>query len=437
MHPKVQHERRSVLGLLSRIRASKFATDVAWNLVTYGILGASGLLLSTIIGGVYGMEAMGIFRQVFAAFILVSQLNVLGLHFSVTKHVAEFSGDRNVCCQIITAALLLTATVSGVVTVLAIPGADWLGWAMDSEGVRTGWLCALPGLFFFAINKVQLAALNGFRLMKAFGAGQAVRYVLLVLMLLGCIVTGVPGAHLPIILSGTEIVLFLILFAHTRRFFQLAAIRKCGSWVKRHAVFGVKGMVSGALTELNATADLLILGLFCSDAVVGVYGMASIIVEGIAELSMILRYNLNPLLTKFIAQRESKQLEGLIRRGKRLFFSASVGMGIVALAAFPPFVYFLLRRPEFIAGFAPFAILILGYVLRSGYAPFGMIFIQAGYPGIHSWMIALTVMCNILLNLLLIPVLGMVGAAVATGAAYLVSIAFLKVFAWRLLAIRM
>jgi O-antigen/teichoic acid export membrane protein len=64
-------------------------------------------------------------------------------------------------------------------------------------------------------------------------------------------------------------------------------------------------------------------------------------------------------------------------------------------------------------------ILIIGLVIFSTTIPLDHILIQAGQPGNQSLLMSINVMINILLNLALIPVFGLYGAASATAIAFI------------------
>ena len=82
-------------------------------------------------------------------------------------------------------------------------------------------------------------------------------------------------------------------------------------------------------------------------------------------------------------------------------------------------------------------ILVIGYVVISGYNCFIGILIQGGAPGTFTWLMLITVVCNIILNAVLIPFLGIYGAATATAIAYCIQTALAVVFARQLFGVRL
>ncbi|HKX46644.1 MAG TPA: hypothetical protein VJP77_08065, partial [Planctomycetota bacterium] len=72
----------------------RLARGVAWNLASLGILGVSGFALLALVERVYDAEALGLFQQVWGAYVLLSQAAVGGLDRSVLQRVAGHARDR-------------------------------------------------------------------------------------------------------------------------------------------------------------------------------------------------------------------------------------------------------------------------------------------------------------------------------------------------------
>lgn len=414
----------------------KFGRDVFWNYVSFAVLGVSGIIINILIGRLYGAEILGVFNQVYALYVLFSQFSVGAIHLSVLKHVSQFAEDRETCNSVISSAVVLTILVATAVCVVVLVLRHRIGVLLGSQGVAIGLGYALPGLFFFSLNKVLLSVLNGFRRMKAYAFSQALRYVLLVILLGIGIAKGAPGVVLPAIFSGAELILLVWLVVCTWRSFSFVSPLRWGRWAVRHAVFAGKAVTGGVLTETNTRVDVLMLGYFSTDRVVGIYSFAAVLVEGIAQLPIVIRINVNPVLARLAGKKQLDELKDVIRRGVRIFYPAMGLVGVAAVLIYPVLIRLFIHKVVFMAGWPVFCILMTGLVLASGYMPFNMLLVQAGYPGFYTWLVGLTVLSNIILNAMLIPLVGMYGAAIATGMAFVLSVTFLKFLVRRSLQIR-
>lgn len=413
---------------------SKFHRDVWWNALSFAVMGISSIALNILLLAKYGGQTLGAFNQVYAVYILASQVAAFGLPSSVLKYIAEHSENHSHCNEILTSALLLVLGIAGCVCLVYYFSAFGVGKLLDSEAVRKGMIFSVCGLWFFAINKILLAFLNGRQFMKAFALFNSYRYVALPAFLVTFIVIGLPGYISPLVFTLTEATLFVALLVFVFRFWSITLPdKKC---LKAQLVFGSKSLVGGTAAEMNTRVDVLMLGVFCSDKVVGIYSFAAMLAEGIDLIPVIFRVNYNPLLTKQVIACRLEELCSLIKGFVKRWHPIALVIGVAAVLAFPLLVKIITNDPELSKGWAVFAILIAGIILRSGYYVFWELPVQAGHPGWQTTLILLVMVGNILLNFLLIPRWGIYGAATATAITFLLSIVWLKIVVNKILGIR-
>jgi len=89
----------------------KFQIDFSWNFLSLGILAISGILINFVILSFYSVDALGIFNQTYAIFVIASQFSVLGIHFSVLKRASKKHKDIARHSKIL---------ISGIMSVLII-----------------------------------------------------------------------------------------------------------------------------------------------------------------------------------------------------------------------------------------------------------------------------------------------------------------------------
>jgi O-antigen/teichoic acid export membrane protein len=112
-------------------------------------------------------------------------------------------------------------------------------------------------------------------------------------------------------------------------------------------------------------------------------------------------------------------------------------VGLIAALLYPFAVRLLSGGGEFAESWLPFALLMGGIVAISGYYPFHQTLLMADLPAWHTLLMSGTVGCNVLFNALLIPRLGIAGAALATGLALGMSVVLLKLLVRRLVGLRL
>lgn len=405
-------------------------------MVSFVIMGLCGILANILIGHFFDTVTLGIFNQVWAFYIFLSQLGAYGIHYSVLKFIAEVHEDMARTKVIALSAIVLAVVFASVLTAFSCLAPPVLESMFKSPELAEAWMFAVPGLWFFCINKVLLAIINGRLQMKTFAVANSSRYIILVFGILVMAQLKLPRSQIPMVLSVAEGVMFVGLVAHLQSIFRPVARAEFTAWIRSHLSFGTRSFVSGALMELNTRVDIIVLGFCSSDAAVGIYSMAASVAEGFAQIATVLRNNFNPIITRLYYEGKLEELSRQLRRGRNLFYISMFPASLLAIGVFPFFIEYVVRNNDFIEGWWPFTFLVGGVFAASGYLPFIMIFLQAGRPLLHTIFQSTVVVVNFALNLALVPVLGAKGAGLATGLSFVFMAAGIGVLSNRRLQIR-
>lgn len=416
---------------LKQLFAGRFQRDVAWNFASLGMLAISGAALNVGIGRYYDEAALGVFNQALVAYTIASQLAAAGINLSALRRVAEKPHEDEHVRAILASSMVPTVLLASAVTVLywflRHPIAGWL----ESDGVARAIEASTPGLFFFAINKNLLGIVNGLQRMKAFALYTTLRYFGILVALIACFVADVAGDRLALVFSVAEAALFVALAFDLRRYARLPPPPGWTSWIREHITYGTKSVLAGVILELNAKVDIWMLGIYLTDGPVGVYSFAAFVAEGVFQLIVVLQQNYNPILARTFAEKRYDELHAVVRKGRRGTYLLMVPICAVATLVYPFAVSILTGREGFDASFAPFAALMIGTAIAAGWLPFAQALLMAGKPGWHTLFMALVVGTNIAGNALLIPYLGLSGAAIATAISLAASIVYLRVLVRR------
>lgn len=414
----------------------KFGQDVLWNVASFGIMAACGIGINLIIGRWYSPAVLGVFNQTYAIFVIVSQFAVAGIHLSVVKYVAQFSDKGGIYRAMNTAALFLAMLFAGIsCAALGLFSSQISRW-FGSPGLAAGILYIIPGLFFFSINKVLLSILNGLSRMRIYAIYQSLRYITIVAGLLVITALQLPGESLMLSFTIAELVLFIAMLPAIYREFAMPPLHTLRRYLRVHFDFGMRSFLSNVFLQTNNRVDILILGLFWSDRTVGIYSFAAILVDGIFQLPVVLRTNYNPVLVKLISENQVEALKATAKKGVRITYAAMLAICLSALLFFPLGALVVSHSADYLRSWPVLAVLLTGLTLGAGYIPFSNILLQAGRPGLHTIMVGLWVLANIVMNILLVPMYGIWGAAVATALAYASLAIFVKVSTWWVLKLR-
>lgn len=387
------------------------------NYCSLGLVAICGILINVIIIKEFTPADLGVYNLGYALFVIVSQLSCCGVHLSCLKSLSVAKTAQH--SVIMLSALILVVVLSVTVSTLFFMCGPYIISLFSGSSLDRSIPVIAIALVFYSINKVLMFSINGLGRMKLYASFQTAR-ALLLLSYIGLAATvrfdyPLVGAFLfsELVLAG---VLLALLYPNLRVNFRLKALKL---WALKHFKFGRSALLGGLSTELNTRVDVLFLAFFLSDAIVGVYSFVSMLVEGFYQLLVVVKANINPLLAKFIHKRQYRELE---RFTHKIFIASFLGLLVCAAlmyAVYPFFVGLLGLGIEVASANYILATLLMFMVMASGWMPFDQILTQAGRPILSSRLYLIVTLINIMMNLALVPFLGMLGAAIATGISWL------------------
>lgn len=408
--------------------------SVIANYCSLAIVATSGLVANFIIVAKFGTSALGIYNLSFAIYLILSQVSTFGIQLSCLRiiPITKIEEAPNIIISGLCAVLVTSLLVCGIF-ILLFP---LLTSVYDYSELKPALNYIAIATALFSINKVLLFSINGLNRMTAFAIAQALRGLLMIgfiILISYRLQTGVP---LVATFVFSELVLGVLLLVYlVKNFigFKLETT-KIKSYFFKHLNFGKKAFLSGLGTELNARVDVIVLGIFVSEAMVGLYSFISMVVEGVAQLLVVLKNNLNPLLSKAMKRDEGVTLEQLSRKmfGLSVSFMLLVVLSLNALyyVVFVWFDYNLFDSVKDVAiGQTILFILTFCLLISSGWLIFDQLLALADYPDINSAIYIGSTMLNLVLNFILIPSFGLTGAAFATGVSWVV---FAVVLNWQI-----
>lgn len=189
--------------------------------------------------------------------------------------------------------------------------------------------------------------------------------------------------------------------------------------------FGARGQVGNLLSLLNYRLDFVILGAMTGPAVLGSYAVASKFAELLRLPSLSLYWVLYPRFAKDDAALAESRARRLIPRAGLL-----TAAGAVPLALAAGFIVPAIYGDDFRPAIVPAQIILLGLAAEGSAGVITAFLYGRGRPGLNSLAMGGGLVLTVVLDLLLIPSLGAVGAAWASAVAYLTTTGMLIVSFW-------
>jgi O-antigen/teichoic acid export membrane protein len=392
--------------------ARKFAFDVSWVFISQVITLATGFLLSVILGRFLGAAAFGLFTMTLTIYTLASLVGGIGIPAAIVKYVAEFKENKEklnifVSCGVINS-IFFGMIIGSVLFALSGMLASIFNMPELTELIKIISF-ALP---FLVLNNTLLGLLNGLREMKSYSLRTVIRSSLLLgftILLVG-IGLGIKGAVLALLLSeiGT---LFLLIFI-SRNFFRFL-IQDYVKTTKEVVKFGSQLFLASAIYMVNTYTDTLLVGFFLMDKDVGIYAIAIALSRAFLVIPGSMSTITYPAISEYHSKGSHESVENLINKSMKYSLIILSILGILIIF-FSKDIILLLLKPEFLPAVTPIAILVLGMIFFGSMASIGSAFSAVGRPDIPFKINLLTAVVNLTLDVVLIPILGITGAAIGT-----------------------
>lgn len=173
-----------------------------------------------------------------------------------------------------------------------------------------------------------------------------------------------------------------------------------------------------SLNLLSYRIDILMITILGHITEVGIYAAASkvaeIVVFGLVSSNIIVI----PLISKYFALNDKQALQAMLKKISKLIFIATLPFALIII------VYAKQILSMFGNGFEigqyALIVLVIGQITSLVCGPVGAVLMMTGYEKTAVKISAFLAVSNILLNLVLIPAFGMIGAAFSTAISLLV-----------------
>ena len=178
--------------------------------------------------------------------------------------------------------------------------------------------------------------------------------------------------------------------------------------------FGTRGQLGSLLSLLNLRFDFVFVAAIAGPAALGIYAVASKYAEVLRLVPIAANWVLYPRFARSDVAAATASSRSLIPRAGAVTASLAVPLGLLAGAVIP-----LLFGRAFQNAVLPAQILLIGLAAEGVSGVITAFLFGRGHPGLNSLAAGAGVIVTLVLDVILIPRLGTVGAAIASSAAYL------------------
>jgi len=391
----------------------KFAFDVGITFLASVVSLPLGFVITITLGRFLGAGDLGIYRMASTLYGIVMLFAAVGIPATITKYVAEFKNDRIKFNQIVSSGVITSLFLGVGFAVLFYFSSGLFADIFDMHGL-SGLIKILSPVFPFAlVGGALLGLLNGIREMTKYTVATIIQSVLMVIITVVLIYCGfgVAGAVAGVVLSSVGSSLFLIFVS--RNYFKITLIEYL-STTKKMLRFGVQVLAAGSINQINNQLDIILIGFFLISTDIGHYAVA----VGLSRFFWLIPLSVQrityPATSSYWSENNHSALSNMLNKSMKYctIILVLIGLGV---GFFAKDIITTLFKEDFIYAVLPLQILLVGTVIRGSIAqPIGGSLSGIGRPGLTLKIVAIIATINATLDIILIPQIGIVGAAIAT-----------------------
>ena len=398
--------------LVHRLTAGAKGQSVV-NLGLHLFAAGMGFVASVLMARLLGDSGMGVYAFCFAVANVLGVVGRLGLESLVVREVAQ-ARERQEWGLI--HGLVNWSQIVTLMTSIAVTGAlasfGWYWWSTMDRHTSLGLLATVVLVAGITAASLRAAALRGLHHVIA---GQipslAVRPVLFVAILVWLLALDFAAPWAVVLAHGIAHLgawgVAMLLWLRHRPVVRPAVVRS-HEWLTS----GLPLMLVGGLNLITMQADTLMLKTLAGNAATGVYAVATQLAHATAMALMVVGSVMAPRFAALYTRGDTQELQRVVTRSAQATTFATLPLTVSLILLGP----LLLRiwGSEFVAGHAALSVLLLGQAINAFCGNVGQLMIMSGNERELGLVSTFTALLNITLNALLIPTLGMLGAAIAT-----------------------
>ncbi|MCK4351333.1 MAG: flippase [Candidatus Krumholzibacteria bacterium] len=399
---------------------AKGATIIFGGLIAGNIL---GIVNQIILGRYLGPENYGLFNLSMSVVMIAGTLSVFGLFGALPRFIPYHleRNERNTVRSVIDFGSLFSFSLGVIFAVVIFLMADRLavGIFHDArlEPVLKIFAVVIP---IHSLQQVIRAAVRGFKAVKydaiLFNIGTRIVTISVFLLsllfvhrLYGAVIAFIAGIIVTTIVSIWLIRKRIFPDYHECRRVPIARNLLSFSWPLA---------LTGFTYLFVSKTDKVLLGYFLSSRDVGIYTPALVIASLLIFISSAFKYIFLPIVSEYFSKKDMAGLEPLFKSTSKWNFLIVLPIFLFILM-FPKEILTILYGSRYTSGYVALIILSFGISINDFAGTSANILVAGGHTKLNLACEVIAAVTNIVLNVILIPIYGIVGAAVATGISYL------------------
>ena len=374
-------------------------------------------LYTAILARWVGVEYLGIYSLANAIMIIVEMFSKMGLETGVMRFISrlDIKTQKSEIKLVIQSALKMSIVFSLILSILLILFSSLLVQLFNGSYLLKITLivfaCTIP---FNVITLILAFSTQGFKLLKykviitqLFNPS-----VLLIVMLVSFnMISKEMAIILPIPITGIAGCFAMFFILKKLVVIDIKSIIK-SKFNNDLLKYSIPLMLVSILQVLMHWMDILMLGYFTDATTVGLYHPAARTAGLLQALLLSFLSIYAPTISELDSKKKYKEIERIYKLVTRLLLTFSIPISTI-LILFPTKVL-LIFGSEYMASSTVLILLTFGAFFQTIFGPAGPLLSMSGYTNLVFINSLIAFVLNFLLNFILIPNFGLIGAAVST-----------------------
>lgn len=387
------------------------------------LLKATGLFFSYLfnlyMARVYGASVVGLLAFAVTVASIFALLGQMGTQTStirlVSGHKARGSDAavREVYRRILSMVMPAAIVIGGAMLLFGIYAAPHL---FNERGLTSAILVLSATIPFLVLGSVNASTLRGLkRIFPSYFFQGVLTPLLNLILLIGLTILWAKNNFLPIAAHTISVILAALVSSFILWRTLTAMEKGIASQVEsRRQILAISlpMMLSASLLLIMSWVDIIMLGVMKDTAAVGYYRIAQ-------RLSMLTSLSLlavngivAPKISELYVQNKFGQLRQTVRYAARLIFWTSLPVLLLLIIFAEPILRIF--GADFIVAAGALVVLSLGQLVNSSCGSVGLLLDMTKHQNVFRNILGVAAVVNLVLNLVLIPKYGILGAAIAT-----------------------
>lgn len=361
----------------------------------------------------FGIEAWGRFSLSFTYLFLLTVLTKAGFDIALMRFASEWHNkDIGTINGVYRQCMKFVLPVGIVLSLSLLLGADWLASWLDKPEMSSDFRWVSLGVIPFALNTIHSEGLRGLHQVTFYNFAQTVGNFLITLLLLpvGYYFFKDNLQPVSVFITGAIIMSLLTAWQWHNSTPQSNKIAQEFDFNSVKAV-AIPMFLSNIIFVAMGYLDTFILGFYCPEAEIGVYSVASKLSNILTIPLFAVSGFLAPKITAFYSEKNITGLQKLLVNSSKIIAATIVPIFII-LALFPMFFMgiFGIEDPQ---GGTIIIVIALGYCFNALSGSTDITLQMTGHEKIFRNIVLFSISINLILNFILIPIYGSLGAAYA------------------------